>query len=378
MNHRLALFVATLLSPAACGGSGGSTPTGETGGTGDTGNSVVFDDQACLIVDLGAACPSEEAARAQLVGQETCEDPVRRIVATGALVSETDVVGTGYYGYYSPASTADTGGPEGVECCYEAAYTVPNPNAGCTIGRPLTFEGKPVRTQAVARSDWSATALVPDLTGLDADEREALADAWLHDALMEHASVPAFARVAQELAALGAPPELVLAAAQAMADEVRHAKACFALASAYAGRSLGPGPIDAPVRAVPTLSQLAVETFLEGCVGESLAVGRAAVQLRHATDPAVRRVLQEVVDDEGRHAELAWRIVRWAVRAGGDEVREALATELAALSLRASDPSAVTANTRSHGIVDTAELDRALDDLLTEVVRPLAEEILAA
>jgi len=372
MNARLTLFLATLLG-AACSGGGKDDSVDST----DTGTPPL-DDIACTDVDIGEACPSAADAADRLVGTETCESPIRRVVATGELVSEDDVAYTGYGGYF-PAESADTGTyymSKAHRCCYEAAYIVPDPSAGCTIGRPLTHEGEQVTAGAVVRRDWMGSQR-PDVDGLSDAERELLARAWLHDALMEHASIPAFARVALELTALGAPPELVRRTQEAMADEIAHARACFALASAYAGQPLGPGAMEAPPRSVPSLAQFAVETFREGCVGETLAVGRAAVQLRDATDPTVRSVLEQIIADETRHAQLAWDTVRWALQAGGDPVRQALQAEVEALTAPVEASPQERAHTRQHGLPEARELTAALADLVDDVVRPTARELLA-
>src|SRR5205814_4301213 len=52
----------------------------------------------------------------------------------------------------------------------------------------------------------------------------------------------------------------------------------------------------------------------EGCVGETLGALLAAEQLRLASDPEVRRILQRIAKDELRHAELAWTFLAWALR----------------------------------------------------------------
>jgi hypothetical protein len=44
-----------------------------------------------------------------------------------------------------------------------------------------------------------------------------------------------------------------------------------------------------------------------------MAAVEAAEALEHARDPAVRRVLSKIAEDEKRHAELAWRYVHWAI-----------------------------------------------------------------
>jgi hypothetical protein len=53
--------------------------------------------------------------------------------------------------------------------------------------------------------------------------------------------------------------------------------------------------------------------IVEGCIGETVAAVEAAEASARAADPVVRSVLAKIAEDEGRHAELAWRFVRWAL-----------------------------------------------------------------
>src|SRR5687767_7977533 len=108
--------------------------------------------------------------------------------------------------------------------------------------------------------------------------------------------------------ALGAPARLVRDAHRSALDEVRHAEACFALASAFGGRPLGPGPLSlaGALELSADLESFARRTALEGCIEETIGACVLAEQLARATDPAVRRVLARLVRDEERHAELAW------------------------------------------------------------------------
>jgi hypothetical protein len=124
----------------------------------------------------------------------------------------------------------------------------------------------------------------------------------------EAASVFAFAALAAELAAHGAPAELLARIAAATADEVRHAQAVAGLAAARGARC--PRPAREPV-APRSLREIAVENAVEGCVRETWAALLAAHQAAHAEDPEVRRVMREIAADEARHAELAWAIDAW-------------------------------------------------------------------
>lgn len=363
MNPYLRPFLLSLLVPGCIGGDGKGDDTGS-----DT--ALTLDDVACFTVGLDEDCLEGEAASEAYVGWQYCEDPVRTVLAIGDLADE-GIVSETSYGGTSPAETADTGNIRR-SCCYEAATEV-DPDVGCTPGRPFTSDGVAHLGEATRREDWCA-ALRPRTDRLSPTDRDRLARAWLADALAEHASIPAFGRLAVELAAHGAPPELLADCATAMADEVRHARACFALASAYAGRAYGPGPVAAPPRTVPDLKTLAIETFREGCVGESLAAGRAAVQLAQATDPAVRQVLAGIVEDETRHAELAWSILRWAIAVGGDDVLQAVQEAAERLDV----PQAETTQALvAHGLPDPGQLRRVLRRMLRRVVEPSVRDLAA-
>jgi hypothetical protein len=203
-------------------------------------------------------------------------------------------------------------------------------------------------------------------------------------ALMEHASIPAFARFVLELVGLGAPPELVILAQAAMADETRHARDAFGLASAYAGTALGPGPLDTDDALTARSPRDIVRTaILEGCIGETVAAVEAAEALAHATDPAVRDVLTRVTADETRHAELAWRFVRWVLESGAPDLRAATERELDDLieSARASRHDGVAEQNEAllaHGVLDPARRAELRARVLAEVVAPCARALRAA
>ncbi len=193
-------------------------------------------------------------------------------------------------------------------------------------GRPALEGGTEVVAPVQASAGWRRGA-TPRVDHLGDDARAALAAEWLATARAEHASVASFARATLELMAVGAPPELLAACSRAAIDEVRHAELAFALASAYAGCALDPGPLPALTPRGGGLAALARDSFLEGCVGETGAVleaERALAALGPDGDPAVRDALERIVRDETRHAELAWQTVTWAVASGGPAVLAAV------------------------------------------------------
>lgn len=222
-------------------------------------------------------------------------------------------------------------------CCYQVDVTAPG--GGCIPGRPFVVDGRarvaPVRVGARGWQPRSGRREpvrrargpgLPALAGLSPATRTRLGEAWAQDAAFEHASVASFARLALELMAFGAPAGLLRDVHAAAQSEVRHAALCFTLASAYLGAPVGPGvlPGAAAFTGAGTLAELAAAAVREGCVDETLAAAVAAAQHAAASDPAVRSVLAEVAADEGGHAELAYRIVAWALSGGDPEVRRSV------------------------------------------------------
>ena len=165
-------------------------------------------------------------------------------------------------------------------------------------------------------------------------------------------------------------------------SEVRHARICFALAQGYAGAPLGPSsfPFDGAMTLGGDLASLATSTAREGCIGETLAALIAAEQLAHAKDPAVRRALSAIAEDEARHVELAWRTVAWAIDRGGEAVRDAVAAVFAEAAQHApavSKESAIPASVLlPHGRLDSRTTREALVRALDEVICPAFASLL--
>jgi hypothetical protein len=149
---------------------------------------------------------------------------------------------------------------------------------------------------------------------------------------MEHASIAAFARFSLQLLSLGAPSPLVEACTQALADEAAHTKLCFAIASSYAGRALGPGPLDVERSLeATTLLDIVDLVIAEGCLGETSAVLEALASADTAEDPVIRAAYARIASDEERHAALAFRFVRWALEQDPTGVRQRISLALRTL-----------------------------------------------
>ncbi|TKC98730.1 ferritin-like domain-containing protein [Polyangium fumosum] len=265
-------------------------------------------------------------------------------------------------------------------CCYDTTI-----ETTCAIGRPLRAEDGPaVAPVEATRRGWSDEPLAPNVEGLSAEAREVLAERWIRDGLFEHASVAAFSRLALVLLAHGADESLVRAAHEAALDEVRHARLSLSLAAAYRGAPVAPRglpealslPLDEGLR------ELAVSTVIEGAVGETLAAVLAAEQAERASDPAVRRVLASIAEDEARHAELAFRIISFTIAAGGAPVRDAVARAFRDAAGRLppppAEPQLAPAVAAAHGHVPCADARAAFVRAMDEVVMPLGRALVEA
>lgn len=126
---------------------------------------------------------------------------------------------------------------------------------------------------------------------------------------LEAVSIDAFAILADELEAHGAPASLVSDARAAADDEVRHTKIASALARREGHSVHAPQVVRQGTR---SLLAIAVENAAEGCVRETFGALLAMHQAEHAGDPTIRNAMCKIAEDEARHATLAWRVAAWA------------------------------------------------------------------
>lgn len=177
---------------------------------------------------------------------------------------------------------------------------------------------------------------------MTAEERAQLGEAWLAMGLTEHASVAAFARFVLHLLSLAAPPDLVQDAIRAMADEVEHARLCFALAQRVTGEAAGPGLMNLAGIFAKKDDPAAIlrAAILEGCFEETISARCVQAALERTVDDAVRAALTRIVEDESRHAALSWRFVTWMLRTYPEHRQEAEECFTLALQARNGDTTA--------------------------------------
>jgi hypothetical protein len=251
------------------------------------------------------------------------------------------------------------------------------PIEGFACGRPFLVNGA-ARVAGLANgTDWAASVEL-DASALDAATRALLAQGWCQLGALEHASVAAFARFTLQLLGLGAPHALVVESNRALCDETEHAQLCFGLAAAFGSTTPGPGPLDSRgALARSGLAEVALDTFIEGCIGETVATLEACEALAHAAFPEVRRVLERIYADEARHAALAWRFVAWAATQAPEltaTLRRRLGLELerAARARAASSPQATPAHAglAAGGLLSASARAELRVRALAEVVEP--------
>lgn len=251
-------------------------------------------------------------------------------------------------------------------CCYVELKDC-HSSVGPVKGRPPRDGADAVlMAEARPRADWLAGDRPRPAPAAIAC---ALAAHWLEVARMEHASVAAFSALSLDLLALGAPADLVAGAHAAALDEIEHARSVFGIASAYAGRELGPGPLPTPPRSLDVARTL-LETVRDGCVGEALAALEARAAAERAEDPAIREALERIADDEERHAELAYRVLAWLARSRPEVARDLATVRVGAGSAGAPDAPDEDGVLERYGVLGRAALGAVRDRALREVVGP--------
>lgn len=236
----------------------------------------------------------------------------------------------------------------------------------CGHGRPLRLGGRPVpRRMRVGRRRRGA--LMDHVLGR----------MWANDAALEASSVGAFRKLAMQLRAHDASGELVAEAERSAEEEAAHAMGAAALARAH-GIDCAPvfddvPPLDA---AELDLGRLAVESLVDGCLGESFSAALARRSCAQAVEPVAAH-LRSIAPDEERHAELAWKVVAFAIERGGAAVRSEVVRAVARIAARKPPralPDWVIARCPSEGRLSSAAT-RALFDEVRAGVVARAEEM---
>jgi len=243
-------------------------------------------------------------------------------------------------------------------------------------GRPFVVNGERRRGTVETSGGWE-TELTPDLGALGPAQRERIGEYWAAMGREEHAGVGSFARFVLQLLALGAPAALVQDAAQGMNDEIEHATLCFGLAAASLGRTVGVGALEIEncLEGSSDPWTILEATLVEGCVGETSSAAIAAEARRRCADPCIARVLDKIVAEESRHADLAWNFSAWMIETRPELAARAASVLATAASshLAASDPAEDEGwdpALDAFGVLSPSESARQVRTAITEQVMP--------
>ncbi|MEM6989196.1 MAG: ferritin-like domain-containing protein [Myxococcota bacterium] len=339
------------------------------------------DDQACLCNGSRSQCVPADCR----VDADCGEGSACTLETADSSCGVTDVRMT----CTTPADACvSTGGCDfGEECVKDddecGFQCVQSADACADAGRPFIVADEH-RTAPMRRGGgWCepSQTLADSLRTLSPELRDHVAQHWIRSGLAEHASVASFARFIMQLLALGAPSDLVEQAQSAVADEIDHARRCFAVASQYAEQRVGPGrlPMDAALDGDQDLVSVTAAVIREGCIGETLAAAEVAEAAQWAEHPELRDTLSAIADDELRHAALAWRFVEWALS-------QATTTEQAAIFATIDDAvdgvrhtpvrgDAIVPEARRHGVLSPEDRAVVHAKALASVVIPCAHNL---
>jgi hypothetical protein len=255
-----------------------------------------------------------------------------------------------------------TGGGEG--CCTVREGPSGECNAECLVMVHQACGRRPSGLVGARRINKNRS------TNTDRISPERVVGAYLAGAAeLEAASVTAFEFLADELAAHGAPANLISAAQKSERDERRHTRSMSALAKRFRGEVLAPR---VRPRRPRSLRAMAIENGVEGCVREAFGALAATYQAEHAGDPRVRRVMKKIAADETSHAALAFRVAAWiegrldaaaarSMRTSMRKAGEALLREVAApihpaLAKELGVPRPEAAIKMARGLLEALEL----------------------
>ena len=154
----------------------------------------------------------------------------------------------------------------------------------------------------------------PRLGTVDPRTRSLVAAGWRLRARNELSTSTVFASVTRSLVALRAPHAVVLQAAEAVADEVRHAEICAHVARAYEpdGPPVAPSPVvDSPPIDGREDHDLAgfLYVVMQSCINEGVATVYLQRSMAEAEYALVRAAVRDILQDEIRHARLGWTLL---------------------------------------------------------------------
>ena len=119
---------------------------------------------------------------------------------------------------------------------------------------------------------------------------------------------------------------------------------------------------------------------LEGCIAEVISAECARIALERAEGRSIQEVMSRIAEDEARHAELSWRIVRWLLEENPN-LQGAAAT---AFRKGLSDSQALPAETipedlpETYGCLREGTRRKVRERTIEQLIRPRASRLLSS
>jgi hypothetical protein len=177
-------------------------------------------------------------------------------------------------------------------------------------------EERPAARRSIA---WDA---IEDAAGaLPERARAVIGGTWRERMRQEHLAVGAFAQLTQELASVGCDAAVLELVARASSDEVRHAEICRRVATAMLGEKAVPrawrGLPRIPMHPRVDVGTRALLHVVEMCCLSETLTGVFFTEMHsRATHPAMRAVIESLLEDEIDHGRVGWAYLGARAQAG--------------------------------------------------------------
>ncbi len=224
-------------------------------------------------------------------------------------------------------------------------------------------------------------ALEVALTANDDSRRAAIAD-WTARMVDEQSSSRVFAGLLPQMMRAGVDAQFQAAAADAVVDELRHARLCAAVVQALGGEARAPmieGDELPRHDGVGVLEGLLRNVLEISCLGETADVAVLESRYRHARESTFRRVIAEILDDEINHSRFGWRLLQQLEPRIDTRMRERLGRHLVPAFTRLFDDHGVTCEPATD---DATLIVEAVNDVIVPRLEafelPAREAVIAA
>jgi hypothetical protein len=223
-------------------------------------------------------------------------------------------------------------------------------------------------------------ALDVALTANDSSRRAAIAE-WTGRMVDEQSSSRIFAGLLPQMMRAGVDAQFQAAAADAVVDELRHARLCAAVVQALGGEARAPmieGDELPRHDGVGVLEGLLRNVLEISCLGETADVAVLENRYRHARESTFRRVIAEILDDEINHSRLGWRLLQQLEPRIDTRMRERLGGYLVPAFARLFDDHGVTREPATDGALIIEAVNDVIVPRLEAFELPAREAVIAA